>query len=499
MRSVVIQASIVALAAASVLAARPARACGGCFAPPTEVTVVTDHRMAFSISPTQSVLWDQIKYSGAPQDFAWVLPVMPGAKVELSHDEFFAALDALSTPTITGPSPSCGSGSSVGCGAGSNVAFSAAGAADNNSVTVVSQGVIGPYDTVTLHATNPNALYDWLTVNSYDIPASTRPVIDAYVTGGFDFIALRLAPGQGVQAMQPVRVVTPGAGLTLPLRMVAAGVGAQVGIMLYVLGEGRYEAQNFQNAVFDESKLVWLHAEARSNYEEVAEQLMQGASGRTWLTEFSQPMALTGSASDAGNGYGCYPQGGGGGAGVYYGQSLASVYFGQCECKGVSACPSPLDAGSPGDAGDAGSAGDAAGDGGLGAPPATCGPCDGFDDLSVALVGMNPATTWVTRMRAILPTSALSEGDLVLQAAAAQAAVSNRHTATVYDDPAYSPCNGNGATGGANGGGGGANGGGGGGGGCNAVADEPDAFSRWLVAGSFVFAGAALARRRRKR
>jgi hypothetical protein len=39
--------------------------------------VVTEHRMAVSLSPVQTVLWDQIKYSGTPSDFAWVCPCAP--------------------------------------------------------------------------------------------------------------------------------------------------------------------------------------------------------------------------------------------------------------------------------------------------------------------------------------------------------------------------------------------------------------------------------------
>src|SRR5262249_48579403 len=87
---------VAACAIASTLATpeKKASACGGCFHPPTESTVVTDHRMAFSISPTQTILWDQIRYTGSPSEFAWVLPIHQGARVEISHDEWFAALDA---------------------------------------------------------------------------------------------------------------------------------------------------------------------------------------------------------------------------------------------------------------------------------------------------------------------------------------------------------------------------------------------------------------------
>ena len=108
------RACIAALAAAtaSALVAPPARACGGCFHPPTQATVVTGHRMVFSVSQQQTVLWDQIEYSGSPEDFAWILPVRSGATVQLSHEEFFAALDAITNTVITGPTASCGGSSS---------------------------------------------------------------------------------------------------------------------------------------------------------------------------------------------------------------------------------------------------------------------------------------------------------------------------------------------------------------------------------------------------
>ncbi len=513
---------VAALAAtAAVLPARPARACGGCFHPPPPpmqvATVITGHRMAFSISPQQSVLWDQIEYSGSPQDFAWVLPVHAGAQLQLSHDEFFAALDAMTTPVITGPTPNCGNGSSGGfaCGSsasngsGAGFAASASGGAGNggSGVQVLSQSVVGPYDTVTLRSTNPNALYDWLVANKYDVPASTRPIIDAYVAEKFDFIALRLAPGEGVQAMQPVRVVTPGAGLSLPLRMVAAGAGANVGITLYVISDGRYQMQNFPNGTVDASKLVWEHTQNESNYTALAAQVMQGSGGRTWLTEFAQNTSLYGSASQyaSGGGYSCGGFGAGGAAGGaggvnYYGgaQSLAAMYFAQCLCEGSTVCPQGffVDAAGEAAADDAGdgatgdgaaeaeapgdSGTDAQGDAGsITAPDAACGAsaCDGFDDLDVAATGLDPNSTWVTRMRAVLPSSALST-DIVVEASPSQKPMSNQLTASVYDDPTYDPCGNNG-------------------GGCAMSDASPWLDGRALVVGGLAFLGSSLVRRRR--
>jgi len=87
------------------LAPSDARACGGCFHPEDqpETTVVTGHRMAFSISTTQTVLWDQIQYAGNPKDFAWVLPGKPGARIEVANDAWFEALDAATTTRVVAP------------------------------------------------------------------------------------------------------------------------------------------------------------------------------------------------------------------------------------------------------------------------------------------------------------------------------------------------------------------------------------------------------------
>jgi hypothetical protein len=166
-------------------------------------------------------------------------------------------------------------------------------------VTVVHEGTVGPYETVTLHANQQGALTGWLTDNGYAIDADVQPIIDAYSAEGFDFIALRLLPNQGVQQMRPVRVVMQGAVPTLPLRMVAAGTGANVAITLFVVGEGRWETENFPNAVVNPSDIVWDFSVSRSDYAELRQAVLETNKCRTWLTPYSKlgtllkPAAIT--------------------------------------------------------------------------------------------------------------------------------------------------------------------------------------------------------------
>src|SRR5580692_10519749 len=276
--------SVLALAAA----ADVAHACGGCFHGPTQDgDPITAHRMIFSVSPQQTTLYDEIEYSGSPQSFAWVLPIAGPVTVGLSADVLFAALDAATTTTIVAPSlppcPSCNCdfGAEVPGAGGSSGSSSGGG----SSVNVLSQQGVGPYDTVQLQSTDPSALTAWLTANGYSIPIDIDPIVAAYVQEGFDFLALKLQPGQGVQAMRPVRVTSPGAGMSLPLRMVAAGTGAKVGITLWVVAEGRYEPTNFPTFVIQPSELVWDWAAETSNYTTVQQAAEAAGNFATWQVE----------------------------------------------------------------------------------------------------------------------------------------------------------------------------------------------------------------------
>jgi hypothetical protein len=236
-----------------------ARACGGCFAPEAEGSVVTDHRMILSISPQQTTLYDQIRYRGNPSSFAWVLPISGSAKIGLSADGASAGSDPSESPPVD----------------------------------VTKQETVGPYETVQLHSTDGNALNTWLVDHGYAVPEDVKPIITAYVDAKYDFLALKLVPGQGVQSMRPVRVTTAGASPVLPLRMVTAGTGATVGLTLWVVGEGRYEPQNFPFFAVDTKDLIFDWATYSSNYKALRADTASKLGGRGWELESSIPIVPT--------------------------------------------------------------------------------------------------------------------------------------------------------------------------------------------------------------
>jgi hypothetical protein len=433
----------VAAFAAVVTVDRAASACGGCFQPPPPpsqtVSDITDEKMLLSVSPAQSTLYDEIEYAGSPSSFAWVLPIHGTVAVGLSADVLFSSIDTLTAtqinpPPSSCPAPKCSSGG--GCGSSANAAGSTPpeDGAGSNTVQVLKQSTVGPYDTVQLHSTNAGALDSWLTQNGFDIPTAVQPILDAYVSDGFDFLAMKLSPGQGVQAMRPVRVTTQGAGLSLPLRMASVGTGAITGITIWIVADGRYEPQNFPIFYIPTSQLVWDWSTGSSNYTSLRAAQEASDQNAAWELESSidlsqQTITSTILAGGQYNQYGASAPA----------SDATEDYLPTGNLTDAGVC----EAADSDDAGDSGSPDAGGGDAG-----ATSGACETAeqvrnDDIAALFAGMTSPTIRVTRIRSDIAQAAMTV-DLLLQAAADQSEVSNSRNVTQSVNetcPLYDGCN----------------------------------------------------------
>lgn len=402
-------------AAAVLVAAAPswdAYACGGCVAPPTSSTQVSGHRMILSISQTQTTLWDQLAYVGDASEFAWVLPIHGQVDIGLSSDLLFGTLDQLTDPRVIGgacpPPPFCGGTTKAATGGFMS--------SSSTGVTVIAEEVVGPYETVQLQSSDPTALQTWLDGHGFVVPPDVQGVVAQYVNEGFDFLAMRLVPGQGTSAMRPVRITSPGAGLTLPLRMVAVGTGAITPIKLWIFGEGRYAPTNAPTFQIAPGSVTYDYGQGSSNMAVLRAQGFAAADNLAWLVNSART-------------YGEY-------------ELFSPVQF--------SVDNYPEESGY--------------GDDAIGTNAAA-----NFATDKAALIGsIQGGGYYVTRLDAELSRQGL-KNDLALGASATQAEVSNVFYAT--NSPTCPPppnCNGSGnPSGGASGGSGGANGIGLSGGGCS--------------------------------
>ncbi|MBI5514315.1 MAG: DUF2330 domain-containing protein [Deltaproteobacteria bacterium] len=286
-------------------APRALLACGGCFrhsvgATPESAQVVTDHRMVLSVSATETTLWDQLRYSGRPEEFLWILPVTDAwsLRVAVGSDAFVDAADLASAPVLS-PSlarPSCRGDSTrvtlVRSTTGREVVSGAPEAGSGELTGPAREVTVGPYQTILLDgAVASQALGPWLASEGIAVPEATRAVVQRYTDLRTDSIVLRLRPGQGVQQMRPVRVTMRGYQPTLPLRMISAGAADRVGLTLLVFADGPMQVAGVENARIPDEGLVFDLDQRRSNYRERFTDAVRSSERPVWVTESAAPLA----------------------------------------------------------------------------------------------------------------------------------------------------------------------------------------------------------------
>jgi len=257
-------------------------------------SVVTDHRMALALSSDRTTLWDQIRYVGEPEGFAWVLPVRGSVEVGVADEGFMDALDQLTAPEMKSPPLPCANNEGFDAALPDSAIFDPVGTntelAPGNGPTrgvVVDSAVAGPYEVVHIHGSDASSILAWLDARHYRVPADLDPIISSYAKDGFDFVVARLRPEVGVHAMVPIRVTFDGMYPVLPLRMVGAGVASHVGLNLFVIGDGRWRTKNFPSFTIDDADLRWDFANGSSNYAVQRDALAAKFGGRAFAIESS--------------------------------------------------------------------------------------------------------------------------------------------------------------------------------------------------------------------
>lgn len=448
LRSLSSKCLVGASAIALLVHARDAAACGGGMfysVSDQETVAVSGHAVVVSISKAQTVLWDRITYTGAPADFAWIMPVAPGATLELASAAWIEAILGATAPIVVSPFAECDGGgssgsssggccgSSDGAGLANDRGFGGGGSGElpTETVTVVHRAEIGPYTQETIKSDVPGAIGTWLTNNGYAIPASVSPILDDYAAQGMEFLALRLKPGSGVSDMKPVRVLMSGGLTTFPMRMLAAGAKTSVPITLAVIAEGRYEVKGFSNTIMNGAGVHWDFTAGKSDYPAVRAAALAGSGSATWLFAYAQKGSLLtpgldGSATDEADPsvaelYAARGKDIGDAKGTCVTSGFEAI--GQSGAEVVELCDDttlPCSKLAPGQIDSATLA------------------CDGMDDLAKALVGLHPKDVWVTRLDADLPVAKLAT-DLTLVPAAKQVLVSRVVQAQEYTGD---PCDG---------------------------------------------------------
>lgn len=256
----------------------PVEACGGFFCGQTPVDQNAE-RVIFAVDRAAGTtdMIVQIGFQGNAVDFAWIVPL---GSVPTDLGTFpqaaMTALDANSAPVVYG---NCGWELDASAG-GPPSAMDPSG-----EVIVHTREVVGPYDTAVIESTDPNALVEWLRTNEFRVTTPMEPYIADYTAAGMKFLALRLTNESKVSDITPFRMTLPGTSPVVPLKMTALAAEPEMGILVFILGDQRYEGANWPNLEVDPEDLVYDWRTGQHNWVHAVAGAVDDAGGQGWVTE----------------------------------------------------------------------------------------------------------------------------------------------------------------------------------------------------------------------
>lgn len=281
----------IAIALSLLVIASPARPCGALFASETSENLAIDAQRALLVVREDAfALHLQLATSTDGAPFSWIVPVPATAgapTIALGDDALFAALDDLTTPSVTIERGSSGGGGFCG-------SADAAGDGGRNfgGVTHFGGAELGPYTYDIVAATSSADLSTWLVANDYVVPAGFDAAITPYVAGN-TFVAVRLTAGPAQQGAttDPLVITWPrpfGAGLGYAFGLSKLSAAEVMPLVLWVLADKRQRVANYGSV--DVHAIADAMLEDGGSYDDAIARLTAEAGGRLVTTEFAKDL-----------------------------------------------------------------------------------------------------------------------------------------------------------------------------------------------------------------
>lgn len=228
--------ALVAAATALALAAPAADACGCGIA--IDAQVSSEQGLVVERTGAEEIVLGLDLSSDSPHGRAAVVEPVPGP-----GDPTVAAIrggDPLAyLDRATAPPPD----SDLAAGAAAPQTSAAA------PVDVIGRGEVGGYDVSRLRSSDPQALGNWLAANGYELPAGAEPILSDYIDEGWNFVAIRLAPGSDGQ-LKPLGISFATDAYVYPMRLEQLA-SDPVELTLFVLSPERAAQVDGLSAVWD--------------------------------------------------------------------------------------------------------------------------------------------------------------------------------------------------------------------------------------------------------
>ncbi|MBL8922702.1 MAG: DUF2330 domain-containing protein [Myxococcaceae bacterium] len=298
MTHLLLRSALTAVAVGVGLYGSAAEACG-CFAGPTTATtpvIQAGERILFAVQNGKVTAHIQIQYAGDAKDFGWLLPLPSVPVLKAGTEELFTQLAATTDPTfqlnsqVVGQCPQRSPGFSFGCAARAPTTIdrvaggtSAMGPPPSPLVFTTS---VGPYDAAVLKADDKSAMLAWLSANRFVVPTTSDAALAPYLRPGAYFLALKLKSGKTTGDLTPIVVEYPSDLPMIPITLTSIGATPDMGVQVFVVGNGRAIPRNYRHVVLNDALLDW--ESGGQNYQALVTRAVREAPGRhAFVTDYA--------------------------------------------------------------------------------------------------------------------------------------------------------------------------------------------------------------------
>jgi hypothetical protein len=251
----------VALAAiAAQLAVTPANAfCGFYVAQANAKLFNKSSKVVLARNGDQTAITMASDYEGEPKDFAIVIPVPSFIKkdqISAVDPKMIDHLDAYTAPRLVeyfdeDPCAPPVMAKMVAAAIPAPSPDRASTLSSVHPVRVEAQYDVAEYDVSILSADDSDGLIQWLTENSYKIPAGAEPVIGSYIKQKMHFFVAKVNLDRMKQIghgyLQPLQVRYQTPKFMLPLRLGTVNANGPQDLIVYALtSRGRVESTNYR-------------------------------------------------------------------------------------------------------------------------------------------------------------------------------------------------------------------------------------------------------------
>ncbi len=264
----------------------PAKACGGFFCDILPINQAGE-QIIFRKDGDQITTMVQIQYSGAAEDFGWVLPVPTTPELSIGSNLSISELELFTRPQFflerTGEAcaiPSLDNDSGRG---GSNFEN------DNNDIIIEDAISVGPFDAQIISGDDPAAVANWLAENNLDLTERGEELLTPYVEANMKFVVLKLRSTSDVGDIQPIIMKYESEVPMIPIRLTAIAAQEDMGILVWLLGENRAVPDNYLHVTPNYTRLNWYvgSQNAYVSYQNLITEAMDEAGGQGFATDYA--------------------------------------------------------------------------------------------------------------------------------------------------------------------------------------------------------------------